>query len=107
MAYSDKIIPVEIFNSQKNTFINSAKKNLRSLGSESVWWSIDDIEGFISQVRSEAVADGKELSGIRFTFIISNIEKERLSLALVPTCDDNCTNSVLAVGSVMNKGDII
>jgi hypothetical protein len=132
MSKPTNLISLKEFNEMQDEFNSSIKAELGSQKTESVWWSFDNLMEYFDYIKDAADDKNIDISGIRLHMIAKTKEDKNLTLAFVPTFNNDAgehidfdpifssdnnpvtlaslENDMLKVnqkGGIMNKGIII
>jgi len=89
MSKPTNLISLKEFNEMRDEFNSSIKVELGSQETESVWWSFDNLKEYIDYIEDAANKKNIDISGIRLHMIAKTEGDKNLTLAFVPTFNND------------------
>ncbi len=89
MSVPQNLISLKEFNEMRDEFNQSIKTKLGTQETDSVWWSLTDLEDYFDYIKKEARANSLSISGVRFHMVANVNGTKQLTLALTPTYEKN------------------
>ncbi len=89
MSTPKSLISLTEFLAMKASFSSYIKSKLGNNLTESVWFSLENLEAYLAYIKKEATSNSIDISGIRFHMIAKTKDKKQLTLALTPTYETN------------------